>query len=168
MAQKQAHVAEAVIEDITPRVETEAATEDRAMEMPQRFERGRQLAQTLWRATLGATITAQHRTAKMFNRLVEKGTRYQHLMAKAQEHAPPAEEPAEPRLSTVERIHNFEHSIEDRLDKGRDSTLHWIGVPSYKEFDALVAKVDSLAHAVESLQSERAHSYPDEEVPRHL
>lgn len=133
---------------------------------------------TLWHAIQGATITAGHRASELFERLAEKGAEYQRSRARtnrdhsssgqsATHSAEPGDQGAS-RPSAVERIHTLEHTLEDRLDKGRDSTLHWIGVPSNKAFEALETRVEILAQAVESLQRQRQIQTPDPEVPKHI
>ncbi len=120
------------------------------------FARTRAVGRTVWRATLGAAVTVEHRTARFFNRMVEKGARYQSQRARdhsGDDQAHSADTAARP--SAVERLQHLEHSIEDRLDKGRDNTLHWMGVPSRKDFAALEQKIEELTRALEEVQAQR-------------
>lgn len=131
--------------------------------------RPRAALSTLWKASVGAAVSAQHRSGKFFKRMVEKGERYQYRRAQPHEQTA-ADQPATGnKLSASERIHNLEHRIEDRLDRGRDNTLHWIGVPSNKEFEELQHKVEELSKHVESLRQEHiALEGSNSEVPRHI
>ena len=115
-----------------------------------RFERSRALINTVWHAILGGAITLEHRIVKMFNRLVEKGEHFRYQEKRKQA----VEASAAVKLKTVEKIHNLEHSIEHGLDRGRSSTLHWIGVPNQKEFDQLNSKVEELTETGQVLQQQ--------------
>lgn len=123
-----------------------------------RWARSRALGENLWHATLGTTVSVRRRARKHYRRLVNRGARYQRLRAHftrsdrgGADAPPPQAEPA-PRVSAVERLHNFEHNLEDRLDRSRDNTLHWIGVPSRKDFEALEQKVEILNQELQALR----------------
>ncbi len=142
------------------------------------FKTVKQLGTTVVHATVGAVITIEHRTAKWFNRLVEKGARYQY-QSNTQDRAADElraseklkkKEKAErnPKPRAVDRIHNLETSIEHSLGKGRTNTLHWMGVSSRNDFTVLQQQVADLTQQVEELQSrllEKKHEEKTAELP---
>ena len=131
----------------------ETADSDQAGAGNRRFARGRALGENLWNAVLGTAVSVRHRARRRYHRLARKGARYQRLRAhyKAVNQPQARPEPA-PRISAVERLHTIEHNLEHHLDRGRDNTLHWIGVPSRKDFEALEQKVETLSAALEELR----------------
>lgn len=120
----------------------------------------RKTARTLWQAGLGAALTVESRASDVFHRLAKKGARYQSLRRRQTGQQPVATDEADNtefqsrsiRESASERIHHFEHSLEASLDRGRDNTLHWIGVPSRKDFEQLENQVEALTHLVAAMQ----------------
>lgn len=131
---------------------------------PARMSKLRQTAQSLWQAGLGAALTIESRAGDAFRRLVKKGARYQSLRQRRRHRNEAAEIEASTehartlKASASERMHHIEHSIEASLDRGRDNTLHWIGVPSRKDFDALEKQVDALTHLVATMQGQLDNS----------
>lgn len=123
---------------------------------PSRRRRIAKAASQLWQAGIGAAITLQHRGAKSFHHLAEKGARFQSRRQRRQQAEADSEAVAVAqhslREAASERMHSIEHSIENSLDRGRDNTLHWIGVPSRKDFEALSAQLESLTRTVAALQ----------------
>lgn len=174
MAQQKAKTSQTIGEDTVAEPQQqqsrEAAREADGNTNIQPVSRTRAALDSLWKASVGVAVTAQHRSGKFFKRMAEKGERYQHLRAQQPHEQATAEQQADnSKLSTVERIHNLEHRIEDRLDRGRDSTLHWIGVPSNKEFEELQHQVEELRQQVESLRQEHITlEGSNSEVPVHL
>ncbi len=167
MAQHKARIRQDIGEDSA--VERQQSSEVDSNANPHQVSRTRSALNTLWKASVGVAVTAQHRSGKFFKRMAEKGERYQNLRAQPQEQATVERQADGTKLSAVERIHNLEHRIEDRLDRGRDSTLHWIGVPSNKEFEELQHKVEELSKLVEGLRHEHiALEGSNEEVPVHI
>lgn len=121
--------------------------------------RGRQMARTLWQATLGMTLTARRRSDKVFQRMVRKGAHYQAMRAEQQRHDHSDSDSNQGghgslKEAASERFHELEHSLENQFDRGRDNTLHWIGVPSRRDFEALEKRVDALAQMVAIMQQQ--------------
>lgn len=126
--------------------------------------RGRlkQFASRIWQAGLGAALTLESRSSDVFHRLAKKGARYQSLQRRRREQqrvevvdaAAHADQAHSFRESASERINHLEHSLEASLDRGRDNTLHWIGVPSRKDFEALEKQVDALTHQLAAIQKQ--------------
>lgn len=142
---------------------TETVTEVVAEDQSLKFERSRKIAKTLWQGLLGTAITVEHRTAKMFKRLVEKGARFQYHNQYVQAQTelkdgdienPQTTEKVTTKLRAVDRMHSIEHSIENTLDKGRSNTLHWIGVPSRDDIGEINAQVKILTEKVNSLEEQ--------------
>ncbi|MEE8057261.1 MAG: phasin family protein [Pseudomonadales bacterium] len=128
-----------------------------------RFERTRTVARTLWQACLGAAVTLEHRTAKYFNHLAAKGARFQYH-SKVQEKSASQqtdglEKPARGKLWSVDRMHDIEQS----LDKGRNNTLHWIGVSSRNDLSAMSKRVDELTEKIQQMEQQlRQQNYIDD------
>lgn len=115
--------------------------------------------ETLWYALLGAGLSFSERSSRAFDELVEKGAAFQN-----QAGLPPSSSPEEDlraqeeTSSAVDRLQRLETQLEDRLDKSRDSTLHWIGVPSWKDFATLQQEVENLRQRIQQLEAQATKS----------
>ncbi len=124
-----------------------------------RFERSRNLAKTLWQATLGTAITLEQRGAKAFNRLVDKGAKFQGQNNQVKStHTGENTSEKSAKLRAVDRIHDLENKIEHGLDRGRNNTLHWIGVPNREDFETLNQQLKVLTEKVEMLEKKNQSS----------
>ncbi len=103
----------------------------------------------VWHAGLGAAIKTEQQARKLFNHLSEEGRSFQKQtrgdVHKTVDTVKETAGDVKPRA--VDTMHNIEHS----LDKGVNNTIHWMGMTSRKDYQALNAKVDSLQEAVENL-----------------
>lgn len=129
------------------------------------IEQDKLIAAKLWYALLALTVTTQHQVKKIFNRLVKKGRRLKVKLKAKQvkrqamnQQVDLAKSESKQKLTAVDKIHHLEHSIEDSLDRGRNNTLHWIGVPSQSDFNELTHQVELLSEKVEFLEQELEQS----------
>ncbi|MBG9389770.1 phasin family protein [Caenimonas aquaedulcis] len=115
-------------------------------------------AQQIWLAGLGAFAKAQEEGGKVFETLVKEGTSIQRKTQAA------AEEKISEATSRMANMatdisskasgqwDKLENIFEDRVSKA----LKKLGVPSAKDIDALMARIDELNRNVERLGAKRA------------
>lgn len=148
MAKLKTHQSEP---DIGPAGSSQSQAAEPAVQTTTRrvLRRSHRAARRLWQASLGVAVSARDRASRAYNHLVEKGEQHQQQRREQQ-----AAEARSLKDAAADRINNLEHTLEDRLDRGRDNTLHWIGVPSRKDFEALEAKLEALTEQLQRLQSQ--------------
>lgn len=115
-------------------------------------------AQQIWLAGLGAFAKAQEEGGKMFEALVKEGTSIQRKTQAA------AEEKISEATSRMANMatdisskasgqwDKLENIFEDRVSKA----LNKLGVPSAKDIDVLVARIDELSRHVEKMSAKAA------------
>lgn len=115
-------------------------------------------AQQIWLAGLGAFSKAQEEGGKVFDTLVKEGLSIQR---KTQSVAEEKISEATSKMATMatdiqskagQRWDKLENIFEDRVSK----TLNKLGVPSAKDVDALVARIDELNNTVQSMSTRPA------------
>ncbi|MFB6272430.1 MAG: phasin family protein [Salinibacter sp.] len=108
-------------------------------------ERGRDV----WLAGLGALATVEEEGTKLFNRLVDRGQEFEkerrHKLEEAKE---AVREQSDEALAQLEEAGEETQSV---LSQSVSSALERFGVPTRKEVDDLVDKVDHLSQQVEEL-----------------
>ena len=122
----------------------------------------RDSAQQIWQAGLGAFNRAQAEGGKAFDALVKEGVT---LQRKTQSVAEEKIAEATSRMSTMAtdisakatgQWDKLENIFEDRVAKA----LNKLGVPSAKDVEALIARVDALNHSVQKLSAKRGVAAP--------
>lgn len=122
----------------------------------------RESAQQIWQAGLGAFARAQAEGSKAFEALVKEGV---HLQRKTQTAAEDKINEATSRMTTMASdISNkasgqwdkLEGIFEDRVARA----LNKLGVPSAKDINALIARIDELNAAVQRLSAKPAAPKP--------
>lgn len=122
----------------------------------------RDSAQQIWQAGLGAFNRAQAEGGKAFDALVKEGVT---LQRKTQSVAEEKIAEATSKMSTMAndisaratgQWDKLESIFEDRVAKA----LNKLGVPSAKDVEALVARVDALNHSVQKLSAKSAVAEP--------
>ncbi|HWP12463.1 MAG TPA: phasin family protein [Ramlibacter sp.] len=117
-------------------------------------------AQQIWLAGLGAFAKAQEEGGKVFEALVKEGTSIQR---KTQAAAEERISEATNRMATMAtdissrasgQWDKLENIFEDRVSKA----LNKLGVPSSKDIDALIARIDELNRNVSKLSAKAAAS----------
>ena len=115
----------------------------------------RDSAQQIWQAGLGAFAKAQAEGSKAFNALVKEGTA---LQRKTQAVAEEKISEASSRMGSMAtdisvkasgQWDKLESIFEDRVSKA----LHKLDVPSAKDLNALTARIEALAKAVDALST---------------
>ena len=116
-------------------------------------ERGRDV----WLAGLGALATVEEEGTKLFNRLVDRGQKFEeerrHDLEKATEKA------REQGDETLAQLEEAGEETQSMLSESVNSALERFGVPTRKEVDDLKNKVDRLSRQVEELAE---HNSEDE------
>jgi poly(hydroxyalkanoate) granule-associated protein len=110
-------------------------------------------AQQIWQAGLGAFTKAQTEGTKAFEALVKEGVSFQRKTQSAAEDK--ITEATQKMTSMATDISSkasgqwdkLENIFEDRVAKA----LHKLGVPSAKDIDALIARIDALNASVQKL-----------------
>lgn len=122
----------------------------------------RDSAQQIWQAGLGAFHRAQAEGGKAFEALVKEGGT---LQRKTQSVAEEKIAEATSKMSTMAtdistkatgQWDKLENIFEDRVAKA----LNKLGVPSAKDVEALIARVDALNHSVQKLSAKRGVAAP--------
>jgi outer membrane murein-binding lipoprotein Lpp len=111
------------------------------------------------------SVDRQIKKVRRLNKKIKAKKVKREAMMKAVNVAKSESRPA-PKLTAVDKINHLEHSIENSLDRGRNSTLHWIGVPSQSEFNELAKRVELLSEKVEFLEQELEESQAQNSVNR--
>ena len=115
-------------------------------------------AQQIWLAGLGAFSKAQEEGGKVFETLVKEGLSIQR---KTQSAADGKISEASSKMANMasdlqsragQRWDKLENIFEDRVSK----TLNKLGVPSAKDVDALIARIDELNKTVKSMSTRPA------------
>lgn len=118
-------------------------------------------AQQIWHAGLGAFTRAQAEGSKAFEALVKEGVNMQRkTQAAAEERLAEATSKMTSMASDISskatgQWDRLENIFEDRVAKA----LNKLGVPSAKDINALIARIDALNQTVQAL-SERAAPSP--------
>ena len=118
-------------------------------------------AQQIWLAGLGAFAKAQEEGGKVFEALVKDGVSLQRkTQAAAEEKLSEATSKMSAMAGGIQSKAGYqwdklETIFEDRVAKA----LHKLGVPSAKDVDALMARIDALSQSVEQLHK-KADSAP--------
>jgi len=115
-------------------------------------------AQQIWQAGLGAFTKAQVEGTKAFEALVKEGVSFQRKTQSAAEEK--ITEATQKMTSMATDISSkasgqwdkLESIFEDRVAKA----LNKLGVPSAKDIDALIARIDALNHSVQKLTPAKA------------
>lgn len=97
-----------------------------------------------WLAGLGLVALAEEETRGMFDRLVERGEKFEkserNVFGKAYD-----------RASGEAR--KFGGKVEDTMQKGVGTVLHRAGIPSRDEIRILIERVETLSHKVDELNA---------------
>lgn len=107
--------------------------------------RGREV----WLAGLGALATVEEEGTKLFNRLVDRGQRFENERRADLEAA--SEKAREQREETIAQLEEAGEETRSALTNAVHSALERMGVPSQQEVDRLAEKVDALSNQVEEL-----------------
>jgi poly(hydroxyalkanoate) granule-associated protein len=119
-------------------------------------------AQQIWQAGLGAFTKAQTEGTKAFEALVKEGVSFQRKTQSAAEDK--ITEATQKMTSMATDISSkasgqwdkLESIFEDRVAKA----LHKLGVPSAKDIDALIARIDALNTSVQKLAPGKTAAKP--------
>ena len=112
-------------------------------------------AQQIWLAGLGAFSKAQEEGGKVFETLVKEGLSMQRKTQSAAEgkiseaSSKMADMASDIQSRAGQRWDKLENIFEDRVSK----TLNKLGVPSAKDVDALIARIDELNKTVQSMST---------------
>jgi poly(hydroxyalkanoate) granule-associated protein len=115
-------------------------------------------AQQIWQAGLGAFTKAQQEGTKAFEALVEEGVNFQRkTQAAAEEKINEATQKmtgmaADISSKATGQWDKLENIFEDRVAKA----LNKLGVPSAKDINALIARIDELNKSVQKLSAKGA------------
>lgn len=115
--------------------------------------------QNIWLAGLGALAAAEEEGSRLFDSLVERGSRYGgEGRARVEEiRESVVEAAARARDSAEERGERLEAAFEERLG----SALERLGVPSRAEIERLRARMEELTEAVRDLDRSRSATSGD-------
>ncbi|MCM2340149.1 phasin family protein [Rhodoferax sp.] len=124
-------------------------------------------AQQIWQAGLGAFNKAQVEGSKAFEALVKEGVSFQRKTQSAAEEK--INEATQKMTSMASDIGSkasgqwdkLENIFEERVAKA----LHKLGVPSAKDIDALMARIDALNASVKKLSATKTAAKPVAKVP---
>jgi len=128
----------------------------------------RESAQQIWLAGLGAFAKAQEEGGKVFEALVKEG---QSIHRKTQTAAEEKFSEASSRMASMAseisskatgQWDKLEGIFEDRVSRA----LKKLGVPTSKDIDALVARIDELNHSVAKLNAKSAAAKPSRPAAR--
>lgn len=100
----------------------------------------------MWLASLGVVATVEEQTRCVFDRMVTKGKKF--------------EEGSDTTVGkvfdrTTDRVKRLGRRVEDGVQEGMTTVLHKVGVPSHKEIQTLIARVEQLSKKVEDLSAGR-------------
>jgi len=115
-------------------------------------------AQQIWLAGLGAFSKAQEEGSKVFETLVKEGLSIQRKTQSAAEEkiseasSKMADMATDLQSRAGQRWDKLENIFEDRVAKA----LNKLGVPSAREVDALVARIDELSQQVQEMSARPA------------
>ncbi len=113
---------------------------NRAQQMGQELkETGRKV----WLAGLGAVASMDETGRGVFAELVERGERWEQ-----QRPAVP-----EPLRETAEKLKDFGHRVEHRVEERMATALHRFGAPGRDEIQALIERIEGLTRKVEDLSA---------------
>ncbi len=124
-------------------------------------------AQQIWQAGLGAFTRAQAEGTKAFEALVKEGISMQRkTQAAAEEKITEATSKMTNMATDITskatgQWDKLENIFEDRVAKA----LNKLGVPSAKEVNALIARIDELSAAVQKLSGQKAASKAPAKAP---
>ena len=125
-------------------------------------------AQQIWQAGLGAFAKAQAEGTKAFETLVKEGT---NLQRKTQTAAEEKLSEATSRMTAMAgditskatgQWDKLENIFEERVSKA----LNKLGVPSSKDIDALIARIDALNASVQALSGKAPAQTAAKAVPK--
>ncbi|MDD3935643.1 phasin family protein [Rhodoferax sp.] len=124
-------------------------------------------AQQIWQAGLGAFTKAQVEGTKAFEALVKEGVSFQRKTQSAAEEK--INEATQKMTSMATDISSkasgqwdkLENIFEERVAKA----LHKLGVPSAKDIDALIARIDALNASVKKLSATKTAAKPVAKAP---
>ena len=124
-------------------------------------------AQQIWQAGLGAFNKAQVEGSKAFEALVKEGVSFQRKTQSAAEEK--INEATQKMTSMATDISSkasgqwdkLENIFEERVAKA----LHKLGVPSAKDIDALIARIDALNASVKKLSATKTAAKPVVKAP---
>ena len=124
-------------------------------------------AQQIWQAGLGAFNKAQVEGSKAFEALVKEGVSFQRKTQSAAEEK--INEATQKMTSMATDIGSkasgqwdkLENIFEERVAKA----LHKLGVPSAKDIDALMARIDALNASVKKLSATKTAAKPVAKAP---
>jgi poly(hydroxyalkanoate) granule-associated protein len=108
-------------------------------------ERGREV----WLAGLGALATVEEEGTKLFNRLVDRGQKFEEERRHELEEA--TETVREQSDEAISQLEEAGEETQSMLTETVNSALERFGVPTRKEVDDLADKVDHLSKQVENL-----------------
>lgn len=108
-------------------------------------ERGREV----WLAGLGALATVEEEGTKLFNRLVDRGQKFEEERRHELEEA--TEKVREQSDEAISQLEEAGEETQSMLTETVNSALERFGVPTQKEVDDLADKVDHLSKQVETL-----------------
>lgn len=140
---------------------TQHTTGDDKQDTPPLTATVKDQAQQIWLAGLGAFAKAQEEGGRVFDALVKDGVTLQRkTQAVAEEKLSEATSKMSAMAGGIQTKAGYqwdklETIFEDRVAKA----LHKLGVPSAKDVDALMARIDALSQSVEKLHK-KAESAP--------
>ena len=108
-------------------------------------ERGREV----WLAGLGALATVEEEGTRLFNRLVDRGQKFEEERRHELEEA--TEKVREQSDEAISQIEEAGEETQSMLTETVNSALERFGVPTRTEVDDLADKVDRLSRQVEEL-----------------
>lgn len=124
------------------------------------FGRAKQVTQFGIKIGIGAVVLGRRSGKELLDRLVDEGASYQQhaggdplpdgTAETLAEQGGSARTNSSVRAKAVDRIHD----LEKRLDSGVNNTLHFIGVPSRKDFEQLESMVNELTHSFGDLTAQ--------------
>lgn len=108
-------------------------------------ERGREV----WLAGLGALATVEEEGTKLFNRLIDRGQKFEEERRTELEEA--TEKARKQRDEALAQIEEAGEETQSVLSESVNSALEQFGVPTRTEVDDLAEKVEHLSQQVEKL-----------------
>lgn len=114
----------------------------------------RESAQHIWLAGIGAFSLAQKEGSKVFDALVDEGRKLDTRTRKAAEdHADTIKESArDAKTKAVGNLDKLEQIFQDRVSRA----LKALGVPTHRELEDLMKRIDELGKSVDELKHKKA------------
>lgn len=103
-------------------------------------DEARHTGRNVYLAGLGAFATAEEETKSFFERLVDKGEKFEDEHGKLSQRA-------------ADRVRKTGQEVEDRVESTVSETLNRVGVPSRKEIRTLINRVEKLTKKVDEINA---------------